>query len=161
MSTNSNSPSNASGASNIPNTQRPASRYNSPRPEAAAGRNISGKIIAVIGVLLVIAIVVVGANFLKNRDAQTVSGQMGSFERIDDDTFRFEVDVTRDDPSQVAYCIVTAKDYSHAEVGRREVLVEPSDHSTVRISTLIPTREPAVSGGVYGCSTVIPSHMNL
>src|SRR5699024_72300 len=146
MSTNSNSPSNASGASNIPNTQRPASRYNSPRPEAAAGRNISGKIIAVIGVLLVIAIVIVAANFLKNRDAQTVAGQMGSFERIDDDTFRFEVDVTRDDPSQVAYCIVTAKDYSHAEVGRREVLVEPSDHSTVRISTLIPTREPAVSG---------------
>ena len=161
MSNNSNSPSNASGPSNIPNTQRPAARYNARRPEAATGKNISGKVIAIVGVLLIIAIVLVGANFLKNREAQTVSGQMGAFERIDDDTFRFEVDVTRDDPSQLAYCIVTAKDYSHAEVGRREDLVEPSDHSTVRISTLIPTREPAVSGGVYGCSTVIPSHMNL
>ncbi|BAU95370.1 hypothetical protein N24_1108 [Corynebacterium suranareeae] len=161
MSTNSNSPSNASGSSNIPDIKRPAGRYNARRPEAAASKNISGKIIAVIGVLLVIAIVIVGANYLKNRDARTVTGQMGAFERIDDDTFRFEVDVTRDDPSQVAYCIVTAKDYAHAEVGRREVLVEPSEHSTVRISTLIPTREPAVSGGVYGCSTVIPSHMNL
>ncbi|ALC05406.1 hypothetical protein CDES_04820 [Corynebacterium deserti GIMN1.010] len=167
MSSNSNSPSNASGSSNIPGqaspqqSARPAGRYNARRPEASAGRNISGKIIAIVGVLLIIAIVIVGANFLKARDSQTVSGQMGAFERIDDDTFRFEVDVTRDDPSQVAYCIVTAKDYSHAEVGRREVLVEPSEHSTVRISTLIPTRDIAVSGGVYGCSTKIPSHMNL
>ncbi|MFP7366427.1 DUF4307 domain-containing protein [Corynebacterium callunae] len=156
MSTNSNASSN----SKIPRAQRPASRYNATAGNPG-GRNLGGKAIAVIAVLLIIALVVAFASYMNKREAQTVSGQMGAFERIDDDTFRFEVDVTRDDPSQKAYCIVTAKDYSHAEVGRREVLVEPSEHSTVRISTLIPTRDIAVSGGVYGCSTVIPSHMNF
>lgn len=156
MSTNSNASSN----SKIPSSQRPSSRYNT-EGGTISGGNRGGKAIAIVGVLLIIALIVAFANFMNNRESQTVSGQMGSFERIDDDTFRFEVDVTRDDPSQKAYCIVTAKDYSHAEVGRREVLVEPSDHSTVRISTLIPTRDIAVSGGVYGCSTIIPSHMNF
>lgn len=161
MSNNSNSPSNASGPAEIPGaTERPASRYRGNR-ETMASNNWSGKVIAALAVVMIIALVIAFVQFMQRREGETVTGQMGAFERIDDDTFQMDVDVTRENPEEATYCIVTALDYSHAEVGRREILVEPSSDTVVRITTQIPTREPAVSGGVYGCSTTIPSHMNL
>lgn len=126
-----------------------------------ATNNWSGKIIAVLAVVIVVAVVIALVQFMQRREAETVTATMGAFERIDDSTFQMDVDVTRENPELPTYCIVTALAYSHAEAGRREILVEPSTESVVRITTQIPTREPAVSGGVYGCSTTIPSHMNL
>ncbi len=110
---------------------------------------------------MVIALVVAFVRFMDQREAQTVTATMGAFERIDESSFQLDVDVTRDNPEEATYCIVTALDYSHAEVGRREILIEPGTETVVRVTTLIPTREAAVSGGIYGCSTNIPSHMNL
>lgn len=161
MSNNPNSSPNIPGTPEIPDvTQRPSSRYRGNR-ETMATNNWSGKVIAVLAVVIVVALVIALVQFMQRREAQTVTGTMGAFERIDDSTFQMNVDVTRENPELPTYCIVTALDYSHAEVGRREILVEPSTESVVRITTQIPTREPAVSGGVYGCSTTIPSHMNL
>ncbi|WP_293953195.1 DUF4307 domain-containing protein [uncultured Corynebacterium sp.] len=161
MSNNSNSPSNASGASEIPGaTERPASRYRGDR-ETMATNNWTGKVIAALAVVIVVALVIAFVQFMQRSETQTVTGTMGAFERIDDHTFQMDVDITRDNPEEPTYCIVTALAYSHAEVGRREILVEPSTETVVRVTTQIPTREPAVSGGVYGCSTTIPSHMNL
>lgn len=143
-----------------PNPQRPASRYKGTR-EAGRNNNWSGKIIAIAAVVLIIAVVIAFARFMQIRQSETVSASMGAFERIDDHTFQLDVDVSRDNVDEPSYCIVTALNYSHAEVGRREVLVKPGGNSVIRITTTIPTREPAVSGGIYGCSTVIPQHMNL
>ncbi len=155
MSTPSNPPSNASDS-----TKRPASRYRGNR-EITASNNWTGKLIAAAAVVIVIALVIAFVQFMQRREAETVSATMGAFERIDDDTFQMNVDITRDNPEVPTYCIVTALAYSHAEVGRREIYVEPSTDTVVRITTQIPTREPAVSGGIYGCSTNIPSHMNM
>lgn len=155
MSTNPNSPSNAPDS-----TERPVSRYRGNR-ETMATNNWSGKVIAALAVVIVLALVIALVQFMQRRESETVTASMGAFERIDDSTFQMDVDVTRENPEVPTYCIVTALAYSHAEVGRREILVEPSSATVVRITTQIPTREPAVSGGIYGCSTTIPSHMNL
>lgn len=161
MSTNSNSPSNAPGSSEIPGVpERPASRYKGSR-ETMTSNNWSGKIIAALAVVILVAVVLALVQFMQRREAETVTATMGAFERIDDDTFQLDVDVTRENPEVPTYCVVTALAYSHAEVGRREILVPPSSDTVVRVTTQIPTREPAVSGGVYGCSTTIPSHMNM
>ncbi|WP_080795767.1 DUF4307 domain-containing protein [Corynebacterium pacaense] len=143
-----------------PNPQRPASRYRSSR-EVITKTNWTGKLIAIAAVALIFAVVFAFARYMQAREAQTVSASMGAFERIDDHTFQMDVDVSRDNVDEPSYCIVTALDYSHGEVGRREVLVEPGGDSVIRITTTIPTRAPAVSGGIYGCSTTIPAHMNL
>lgn len=161
MSNNPTPSSNVPGTPEIPDAmQRPSSRYRGNR-ETMATNNWTGKVIAALAVVIVVALVIALVQFMQRREAETITGTMGAFERIDDSTFQMNVDVTRDNPEQAAYCIVTALDYSRAEVGRREILVEPSTETVVRITTQIPTREPAVSGGVYGCSTTIPSHMNL
>lgn len=74
----------------------------------------------------------------------------------EDDVFIFTLDVTRSDPSQEAYCIIFAMAYDYGEVGRRDVVIPPSEELTVRVDVPIHTRDVAVAGDVYGCSTDIP-----
>lgn len=143
-----------------PDIQRPASRYGRGRtPKKPTG--VSGKLIAIGLVVLLVLAVVAGARYLNNSQQNTVSAEMTNFERVDDDTMRLQLDVTREDPSQPAYCIVTAIDYAMAEVGRREILLEPGGPEASRHEVLVTTRDVPVSGDVYGCSTVIPSYLDL
>lgn len=160
MSSTPHSPVNDQNSPGVPGSERPASRYRTDR-DISGGTNWTGKVIAAAAVVIVIGIVIAFVRFMNQQESTTVTASMGAFQRIDEHSFQLDVDVTRQDPSEVAYCIVTALNYEHAEVGRREVLVEPSVDSVVRITTLIPTREAAVSGGIYGCSHNIPAHMNL
>lgn len=140
--------------------ERPQSRYGAARPAQGRG-GLSGKIIAVLMVALLIAFVIVVARYLSTRDDPTVKASMTNFERMDDATMHLDIDVTRSQPDVPSYCIVTAMNYDKAEVGRREVLVPPGGPETQRLGVEIPTRDRAVSGSVYGCSTQIPSYMDL
>lgn len=142
-----------------PAASRPTERYGKDRAPQT-GRNLSGKMVAIVAVVLLIGLAVAIARFMA-ADAQRgdVTIEMVSHERVADDTMRLWVDVTRKDPEVLSYCIVTALNYEMAEVGRREILVEPGGDAVQRFQIDIPSRDMPVSGSVYGCSTSIPPYL--
>ncbi|HHU67402.1 DUF4307 domain-containing protein [Corynebacterium sp.] len=136
-----------------------AERYGSDR-SPGTGSNFSGKMIAIVTVVLMAGLAVAIARYMA-ADAQSgdVRIEMVSHERTADDNMRLWVDVTRKDPDVLSYCIVTALNYEMAEVGRREILVEPGGDALQRFQVDIPSRDLPVSGSVYGCSTSVPPYL--
>ncbi|QGU06869.1 hypothetical protein COCCU_04615 [Corynebacterium occultum] len=143
-----------------PDIHRPTSRYGTDRTPAKPS-GIGGKVIAVLLVAGLIAAVILIAQYINNRQSVEVTASMTSFERVDDNTMRLWVDIVREDPAEPAYCIVTAINYAMAEVGRREILLPAGGEDMERREVLIPTWDVPVSGSVYGCSTSVPSFLNL
>ena len=142
-----------------PADPRPAARYGRNRTPAT-GRNLGGKMIAVVAVVLLVGLAVAIARYMAaDAERGDVTISMVSHERVADDTLRLWVDVTRKDPGVESYCIVTAMNYEMAEVGRREILVEPGGDAVQRFAVDIPSRDLPVSGSVYGCSTTMPSYL--
>lgn len=94
-----------------------------------------------------------------NISASAAGWDRGEGDR-EEDIFIFTLDVTREDPSQEAYCILIAMAYDYGEVGRRDVVIPPSDEQTVRIDVPVQTRDTAVAGDVYGCSTEVPEMLS-
>ena len=136
---------------------RPAERYGRNR---GSGGSIGGKVVAIVSALLMIALLVVGARTIMERFNEPVRAEFISQEHIDDNTGRLWIDVNRKNPDTPAYCIVTAVDYSHAEVGRREVVLPAGGEEHSRIAVDLPVREPLVSGRIYGCSENLPFYMD-
>lgn len=136
---------------------RPAERYGRNR---GSGGSIGGKVVAIVSALLMIALLVVGARTIMERFNEPVRAEFISQEHIDDETGRLWIDVNRKNPDTPAYCIVTAVDYSHAEVGRREVVLPAGGEEHSRIAVDLPVREPLVSGRIYGCSENLPFYMD-
>lgn len=141
-------------------TIRPSARYGADKtPKKPSG--VAGKVIAILLVLLVIGAILVGARYVSQRESVPVSASLVTYERQDDNTMRLWVDISREDPSQPSYCIVTALNYAMAEVGRREVIMPAGGEEQTRMEVDLPTRDYPVSGGVYGCSVNIPEYMNI
>ena len=138
-------------------TPRPAERYGRNR---SSDGSIGGKVVAIVAALLMIALLVVGARTIMERFNEPVRAEFISQEHIDDNTGRLWIDVNRKNPDTPAYCIVTAVDYSHAEVGRREVVLPAGGDEHSRIAVDLPVREPLVSGRIYGCSENLPFYMD-
>ena len=138
-------------------TPRPAERYGRNR---SSDGSIGGKVVAIVAALLMIALLVVGARTIMERFNEPVRAEFISQEHIDDETGRLWIDVNRKNPDTPAYCIVTAVDYSHAEVGRREVVLPAGGEEHTRIAVDLPVREPLVSGRIYGCSENLPFYMD-
>ena len=138
-------------------TPRPAERYGRNR---SSDGSIGGKVVAIVAALLMIALLVVGARTIMERFNEPVRAEFISQEHIDDETGRLWIDVNRKNPDTPAYCIVTAVDYSHAEVGRREVILPAGGEEHSRIAVDLPVREPLVSGRIYGCSENLPFYMD-
>lgn len=136
---------------------RPAERYGRNR---GSGGSIGGKVVAIVSALLMIALLVVGARTIMERFNEPVRAEFISQEHIDDNTGRLWIDVNRKNPDTPAYCIVTAVDYSHSEVGRREVVLPAGGDEHSRIAVDLPVREPLVSGRIYGCSENLPFYMD-
>ena len=135
----------------------PAGRYDEAGPVAAG---LTGKVVAVILVLLVGAVVVGGAITLyRFSTTEDITGTMIGFTVVDDEKVDFTLDVTRDDPSTPAYCIVRAQEYNKAEVGRREIFVPPSEEGTVRLEGSFATLGKAYVADVYGCGADVPSYL--
>lgn len=122
---------------------------------------MSGKIIAVITVAIVLAAAFFAAKYFMDKQKVNASISYVSHEIISDDKTRVWVDVTRNRPEEPAYCIVQAYDYDKAEIGRREVPLPPGTEKSQRIGVDIATTRRGVAGGVYGCSSEIPSYMDL
>ncbi|RJO75838.1 DUF4307 domain-containing protein [Nocardia panacis] len=77
----------------------------------------------------------------------------------DDSTTSIRMKVTRKDPHRPVVCIVRAMTRDGSEVGRREVLIEPSDSGTVEVNTIIKSSARPAAGHVYGCSDQVPDYL--
>ncbi|MBF4194337.1 DUF4307 domain-containing protein, partial [Mycolicibacterium phlei] len=109
--------------------------------------------------LAVVAGVAVAVFAARQFGALEVKGELGAYRLIDDETVEVTISVTRDDPSQPVSCIVRARSLDGAEVGRREILVEPSTHATVVVDTIVKTTRKPVMGDIYGCGADVPSYL--
>ncbi|MEV6767286.1 DUF4307 domain-containing protein [Nocardia sp. NPDC051030] len=78
---------------------------------------------------------------------------------LDDSTVSVDFKVTRKDPSKPVVCFIRAMDGDTNEVGRREVLIPPSDSGTVRLTTTLRTVARAGAGNIYGCSEKVPAYL--
>ncbi|OFJ55066.1 DUF4307 domain-containing protein [Mycolicibacterium grossiae] len=135
--------------------ERPAARYGRQRLSRRARRRIAiGLTLLIVAVGVVIALI--GYQRLGTAE---VKGELSAYRLIDGHTAEVTIGVTRQDPAQPVVCIVRARSVDGSEVGRRELLVPPSDRDTVQVTTIVKTtREPAV-GDVYGCGTDVPSYL--
>lgn len=142
-----------------PDISRPVDRYgkdSTPQPP----KSIAGKVIAVLMVLIVVVILILAAARVFTKDDSSIEGTFVTSERIDDQTNRVWIDVTRTNTDIPSYCIVTSLDYAMAEVGRREVIIPAGGDETARFGVTMPVRDYPVSGSIYGCSETVPSYMN-
>lgn len=135
--------------------ERPAARYGRQRLSRRQRRWIA----AALTLATVVAGVVLAVIAFQRFASEDVKGEMGGFELIDDSSVAVTINVTRKDPSQPVVCIVRARSIDGSETGRREVLVAPSPHPTVQVTTIVKASQPPVVGDVYGCGTEIPSYL--
>lgn len=139
---------------------RTRARYGTANEAPTASSRTAGKIVALVSVLFLLLIVVFTARYIMQRRAEPISANLVSHERVDDTTSRVWFDVSRNDPSAPGYCIITSLNYEHAEIGRRDVVLPAGGEKVTRMYVDIPVRDLPVSGGVYGCSTTIPSFLD-
>lgn len=136
-------------------TQR--SRYGAAGSEA---KGASGKIIAIFAVAMLVLVLIMAGQAIMRSQSRPVTAEFITQERIDDSTARLIIDVNRKDTTKDAYCIIFAVDYNHAEIGRREVILPAGGEKRQQLAVDVPTREPVVSGRIYGCSQDIPFYMD-
>lgn len=157
-------PRRATGAGDLPaadttdaaGSQRLAKRYGTRKEAKFTGRIV----VVVLAVMLAGALAYMVSQFQNTNHADVSAVESGGSVPADD-RLQMRVDVTRDDPSRPSYCILRALDYDKNEVGRREFVVPAGGPETVRFLVDINTRTKAYAGSVYGCSTVIPSYLQV
>lgn len=135
--------------------ERPADRYGRSRLSRRGRRLLLAALAATVVVVGVIVAVVASHRL----GTQEVKGELGAYRLIDGQTVEVTVTVTRDDPSQPVVCIVRARSKDGSETGRREILVPPSQQSTVQVRTVVKASREPVIGDVYGCGTDVPPYL--
>jgi hypothetical protein len=95
----------------------------------------------------------------QNLSAAPVSGDQLAFTLVDDSTVSIRFDVTRDDPSQPAVCILRARSLDGSETGRREVYIPPSTEGVMTVTSTVRTSKPPVASDVYGCGLTVPAYL--
>ncbi len=135
-----------------------------PRPEARYGRSRLSRVsrrrvvigLAVMVVAAGVIVAVVGYQRLGRSD---VAGSLAGYRVIDDETVSITISVTRSDPSRPADCIVRVRAKDGSETGRREVLVPPSDQTTVQVTTILKSSRPPMMADIYGCGNDVPGYL--
>jgi Domain of unknown function (DUF4307) len=135
-----------------------------PRPEARYGRprlsRVSRRRVAIGLAVLVAAVgVVVAVIGYQRLGTSAVSGSLAGYQVIDNETASVTISVTRSDPSRPVDCIVRVRAKDGGETGRREVLVGPSDQTTVQVTTTVKSVRPPVMADIYGCGTDVPGYL--
>ncbi|MGN6334709.1 DUF4307 domain-containing protein [Mycobacterium sp.] len=134
------------------------------RPEARYGRSRLSRIprrwvIITLGALVVVAGLVIAVIGYHRFGTSDVKGTMAGYRVIDDQTASITISVTRSDPSRPVDCIVRVRSKDGSETGRRELLVPPSDATTVQVTTTVKSFEPPVVADIYGCGTDVPAYL--
>jgi len=132
----------------------PQTRYGHDRSHRLSTRHFV--IVGVVAVAAGIAVAVIGYQRLGRSDVQ---GSLAGYQLIDDRTVSVTISVTRTDPSRPVDCIVRVRAKDGSETGRREVLVPPSSDTTVQVTTIVKSSQPAAMGDIYGCGTAVPGYL--
>jgi hypothetical protein len=132
----------------------PESRYGRGRPRLPSRRWFIGLSIVVAAAGLALAFL--GYQRLGPSD---VDGTLAGYRLIDGQTVSVTISVTRKDPSRAVDCIVRVRAKDGSETGRREVLIPPSSHTTVQVTTVLKSSKPPVVGDIYGCGTDVPGYL--
>ncbi|AFU05237.1 DUF4307 domain-containing protein [Nocardia brasiliensis] len=133
--------------------QRPTDRYG--KQPSARPRWLAPALIAAVAVLGC------GVAFLgwqKYGPKDIESEQLG-YVVVDDATMSIRIKVTRKDPQQPVVCFVRAMARDSVEVGRREVLIPPSDSGTIQLTTTVKASERPASSSIYACSADVPEYL--
>ena len=110
-------------------------------------------------VLVVAAGIVVAVVGYQRLGTSDVAGSLVGYQLIDDETASVTISVTRSDPSRPVDCIVRVRATDGSETGRREVLVPPSEATTVQVTTTVKSSRPPVMADIYGCGTDVPAYL--
>ncbi|WP_454195235.1 DUF4307 domain-containing protein [Nocardia sp. Marseille-Q1738] len=131
----------------------PADRYGT-RPSARRRW-----IVPVLGALVVLAGLGVAYLGYQKYGPDDIEAEQLGYTVVDDSTMTIRLKVTRADPSRPVVCFVRAMARDGSELGRREVLVEPSSSGTVELTTTVRASARPVSGSIYACSDQVPSYL--
>lgn len=134
---------------------RPGDRYGRPRLSWRWRRN-AVLAVTVAAVVAGTAVAVIGYRRLGTNE---VTGELAAYQVIDDATVSVTISVTRSDPSRPVDCIVRVRAKDGSETGRREVLVGPSDATTIQVTATLKSSKPPMMGDVYGCGTEVPGYL--
>lgn len=136
---------------------RPDARYGRPRLSRRARRRVA----IALGVLVAAAGIVIAVIGYQRISTSAVTGSLVGYRLVDDETASVTISVTRSDPSRPVACIVRVRATNGSETGRRELLVPPSEATTVQVTTTVKSSQPLVMADVYGCGTEVPSYLRL
>lgn len=136
---------------------RPDARYGRPRLSRRARRRVA----IALGVLVAAAGIVIAVIGYQRISTSAVTGSLVGHRLVDDETASVTISVTRSDPSRPVACIVRVRATNGSETGRRELLVPPSEATTVQVTTTVKSSQPPVMADVYGCGTEVPSYLRL
>lgn len=136
---------------------RPDARYGRPRLSRRARRRVA----IALGVLVAAAGIVIAVIGYQRISTRAVTGSLVGYRLVDDETASVTISVTRSDPSRPVACIVRVRATNGSETGRRELLVPPSEATTVQVTTTVKSSQPPVMADVYGCGTEVPSYLRL
>lgn len=136
---------------------RPDARYGRPRLSRRARRRVA----IALGVLVAAAGIVIAVIGHQRISTSAVTGSLVGYRLVDDETASVTISVTRSDPSRPVACIVRVRATNGSETGRRELLVPPSEATTVQVTTTVKSSQPPVMADVYGCGTEVPSYLRL
>lgn len=136
---------------------RPDARYGRPRLSRRARRRVA----IALGVLVAAAGIVIAVIGYQRISISAVTGSLVGYRLVDDETASVTISVTRSDPSRPVACIVRVRATNGSETGRRELLVPPSEATTVQVTTTVKSSQPPVMADVYGCGTEVPSYLRL
>jgi hypothetical protein len=135
----------------------PSDRY--PMPQGSVRGSRITAIVLTIGVILLgLAVAWLAYNKFEAKD---IKSEMLQYSIVDDSTIALSFTVTREEPSEAAVCIVRSRSRDGSETGRREVVVQPSEHETVQIDTQIATTQPPAVADIYGCGSTIPAYLTV
>lgn len=136
---------------------RPDARYGRPRLSRRARRRVA----IALGVLVAAAGIVIAVIGYQRISTSAVTGSLVGYRLVDDETASVTISVTRSDPSRPVACIVRVRATNGSETGRRELLVPPSEATTVQVTTTVKSSQPPVMADIYGCGTEVPSYLRL
>ncbi|MFR9750948.1 DUF4307 domain-containing protein [Nocardia sp. 004] len=138
-----------------------AATPNSQRPDRYGTRQAPRRrwIAPALGALVVLAGFGVAYLGFQKYGPKDIEAEQLGYTVVDDSTMTIRFKVTRADPAQQVVCFVRAMARDGSELGRREVLIEPSDSTAVQLTTVVRASARPVSGSVYGCSAQVPGYL--
>jgi hypothetical protein len=113
-------------------------------------------VLGVVVVLLGLGVAYVG---WQKYGPQDIEAEQLGYTVDNDSTMTIRLKVTRKDPEQPVVCFVRAMDKEGSEVGRRELLVEPSSSGTIELSTTVRSSSRPSAGNIYACSDRVPTYL--